>query len=173
MVVGGGDAACEEALFLTRFARKVTLVHRRDTFRASSVMAHRVLAHPKIEFKPFRQVRSWIVDEAQGVGGLLQLPPDLAGAVLEDPRDPEVSEVLHCSGAFVAIGHQPMTSLVHGCVDLDDGGYIAHVENTMTSVPGVFAAGDVVDSRYRQAITAAGMGCQAALDTERWLAAGE
>jgi thioredoxin reductase (NADPH) len=156
-------------LFLTKFAKKVTLIHRRDTFRASSVMVQRVLEHPSIEFKPFRRIRSWLVEDAKNDGNLLSLSAELVGAELEDPRDSKVTERISCTGAFVAIGHRPMTNLVEGCVDLDENGYIAHSRHTMTSVPGVFAAGDVVDSRYRQAITAAGMGCQAALDAERWL----
>ncbi|MBO58326.1 MAG: thioredoxin-disulfide reductase [Euryarchaeota archaeon] len=157
IVVGGGDSAMEEAHFLTRFASKVTVVHRREYFRASQVMYDRVAAHPKIEIQTFRQVKRWLSDEK-----------GLTGAILEDTRDGKEYEI-SCDGAFIAIGHKPNTGFLEGQVETDDGGYIIHSEHTMTSVPGVFAAGDVVDTRYRQAITAAGMGCQAAIDTEKWL----
>jgi thioredoxin reductase (NADPH) len=157
MVIGGGDSACEEATFLTRFASKVTLVHRRDVFRASTIMYERVAKHPKIEIKTFRQVKEWLSDEK-----------GLTGAVLEDPRD-GTTEDIAVTGAFIAIGHTPITEFLGGQVATDDEGYIVHHEHTMTNVPGVFAAGDVVDTRYKQAITAAGMGCQAAMDAEKWL----
>lgn len=164
MVVGGGDAAMEEALFLTRFASKVTVVHRSDRFRASRVMLERAQRHPKIDILPFRRVSEWLVDETQGPF------PTLKGAVLEDPRRTEAGrQELACSGAFVAIGHAPVTGLFAGQLKMDEDGYIVHRKRTMTSVAGVFAAGDVVDKVYRQAITAAGMGCQAAMDAERWL----
>lgn len=157
IVVGGGDSAMEEAHFLTRFASKVTVVHRRDYFRASRTMYERVANHPKIEIQTFRQVKRWLSDES-----------GLTGAILEDPRDGAEHEI-SCTGAFIAIGHKPNTGFLDGAVGMDDEGYILHHENTMTSVDGVFAAGDVVDTRYRQAITAAGMGCQAAIDAEKWL----
>ncbi len=157
IVVGGGDSAMEEATFLTRFASKVTIIHRRDVFKASKVMYERAEKHEKIELRAFRQVKRWLSDEN-----------GLTGAVLEDPRDGSVEEI-SCAGAFIAIGHKPITQFIEGQVETDDEGYIVHFQNTMTSVPGVFAAGDVVDRRYRQAITAAGMGCQAAIDAERWL----
>ncbi len=157
MVVGGGDSAMEEATFLTRFANKVTVVHRRDVFRASKVMLDRAQKHPKIEIKTNRQVKSWLSDES-----------GLTGAVLEDPRDGS-SEELAVTGAFIAIGHKPITAFLDGQVETDDEGYILHHQDTMTNVPGIFAAGDVVDKRYRQAITAAGQGCQAAIDAERWI----
>jgi len=157
MVIGGGDSACEEATFLTRFASKVTLVHRRDVFRASTIMYERVAKHPKIEIKTFRQVKEFLSDEK-----------GLTGAVLEDPRDGSTEEIA-VTGAFIAIGHTPITEFLGGQVATDDEGYIVHHEHTMTNVPGVFAAGDVVDTRYKQAITAAGMGCQAAMDAEKWL----
>ena len=157
MVIGGGDSACEEATFLTRFASKVTLVHRRDVFRASTIMYERAANHPKIEIKTFRQVKEWLSDEK-----------GLTGAVLEDPRDGSTEDIA-VTGAFIAIGHTPITDFLGGQVATDDEGYIVHHEHTMTSVPGVFAAGDVVDTRYKQAITAAGMGCQAAMDAEKWL----
>ena len=157
IVVGGGDSAMEEATFLTRFASKVTIIHRRDVFRASKVMLERAKNHPKIEIRAHRQVKEWLSDDK-----------GLTGAVLEDPRDGSLEEI-ECTGAFIAIGHRPITGFLGGQVDTDEEGYIIHSEHTMTSIPGIFAAGDVVDTRYRQAITAAGMGCQAAIDAERWL----
>jgi len=157
LVIGGGDSAMEEATFLTRFASKVTLLHRRDVFKASKVMYERALNNPKIEIKTFRTVRSWLSDET-----------GLSGAVLEDPRDGSTEEI-SCTGAFIAIGHKPITNFLEEQVETDDSGYILAKTHTMTSVDGVFAAGDVVDTRYRQAITAAGMGCQAAIDAEKWL----
>ena len=157
IVVGGGDSAMEEATFLTRFASKVTLVHRRDVFRASKVMYERAANHPKIEIQAFRQVKKWLSDEK-----------GLSGAILEDPRDGSEYEIA-CSGAFIAIGHKPITQFLGGQLQTDEEGYLVHSELTMTNVPGVFAAGDVVDKRYRQAITAAGQGCAAAIDAERWL----
>ena len=157
IVVGGGDSAMEEATFLTRFASKVTIIHRRDIFKSSKVMYDRALNNPKIEIRTFRTIKKWLSDEN-----------GLTGAVLEDPRNGEIEEIV-CSGAFIAIGHKPITKFLDGQIVTDDEGYIIHRENTMTSVPGVFAAGDVVDKKYRQAITAAGMGCQSAIDAERWL----
>ena len=157
IVVGGGDSAMEEATFLTRFANKVTIVHRRDVFRASKVMYERAVNHEKIEIKTFKNVSSWLSDEN-----------GLTGAVLEDSRDGS-KENIDCTGAFIAIGHKPITKFLEGQLETDSSGYILHKENTMTSKDGVFAAGDVVDTRYRQAITAAGMGCQAAIDAEKWL----
>ena len=157
IVVGGGDSAMEEAIFLTRFASKVTIVHRREGFRASKVMYERAVSHPKIEIRTHRRVKRWLSDEN-----------GLSGAVLEDPRGGNEEEI-SCTGAFIAIGHKPMTGFLDGEVEKDDSGYILHFEHTMTRVPGVFAAGDVVDKRYRQAITAAGMGCEAAMDAEKWL----
>ena len=157
IVVGGGDSAMEEATFLTRFASKVTIIHRRDVFRASKVMLERAKNHPKIEIRAHRQVKEWLSDDK-----------GLTGAMLEDPRDGSL-EKIECTGAFLAIGHRPITEFLEGQVDTDEEGYIIHSEHTMTSIPGIFAAGDVVDTRYRQAITAAGMGCQAAIDAERWL----
>ena len=157
IVVGGGDSAMEEATFLTRFASKVTIIHRREGFRASKVMYERAAGHPKIEIMTHRRVKKWLSDEN-----------GLSGAILEDTRDGSEDKIA-CTGAFIAIGHKPMTGFLDGEVEMDDSGYILHSENTMTSVPGVFAAGDVVDKRYRQAITAAGMGCQAAMDAEKWL----
>ena len=157
LVIGGGDSAMEEATFLTRFANKVTILNRRDVFRASTIMYERAAANPKIEIRPFRQIKKWLSNE-QG----------LTGAVIEDPRDGSTEEI-NATGAFIAIGHKPITQFLEDQIETDDEGYILHKEHTMTSVSGVFAAGDVVDTRYRQAITAAGMGCQAAIDCERWL----
>ena len=157
LVIGGGDSAMEEATFLTRFASKVTILNRRDVFRASTIMYERAAANPKIEIRPFRQIKKWLSNE-QG----------LTGAVIEDPRDGSTEEI-SATGAFIAIGHKPITKFLDNQIETDDEGYILHKEHTMTSIPGVFAAGDVVDTRYRQAITAAGMGCQAAIDCERWL----
>jgi thioredoxin reductase (NADPH) len=158
VVVGGGDSAIEEALFLTRFATKVTLVHRRDTLRASKIMQERAFAHEKISF-------AWdsVVEEVLGDG-------IVSGARLRNVKTDQVTEV-PAGGVFVAIGHTPNTRLFEGQLDTNQG-YIAVQEpTTRTSVDGVFAAGDVVDFVYRQAITAAGMGCQAAIDAERFLEA--
>lgn len=157
IVVGGGDSAMEEATFLTRFASKVTLIHRRDVFKASKVMYERAANHEKIEIKTFRQVKKWLSDES-----------GLTGAVLEDPRDGSTEEIA-VTGAFIAIGHTPITGFLEGQLETDEEGYLIHREHTMTNVAGVFAAGDVVDTRYKQAITAAGLGCRAAIDCERWL----
>lgn len=157
IVIGGGDSAMEEATFLTRFASKVTIVHRREYFRASTVMYDRAVANPKIEIQTFRQVKEFLSDDK-----------GLTGAIIEDPRDGSTSEI-SCTGAFIAIGHKPITAFLGGQVTTDDEGYILPSVHTMTNVDGVFAAGDVVDTRYRQAITAAGMGCQAAIDAEKWL----
>ena len=157
LVIGGGDSACEEATFLTRFASKVTLIHRRDVFKASTIMYERAANNDKIEIKTFRQVKEWLSDDN-----------GLTGAILEDPRDGSTEEI-SATGAFIAIGHKPITGFLGGQVETDKNGYIIHKQHTMTSVEGVFAAGDVVDTRYKQAITAAGMGCQAAIDAEKWL----
>ena len=154
-IVGGGDTALEEALFLTRFAAKVHLVHRRDQLRASKIMQERVLAHPKI-------VPVWHseVDEVLGDGD------KVTGLRLRSTVDDSTRE-LAVTGLFIAIGHKPNTDLFVGKLDLHDNGYIRHHGRVGTSVPGVFAAGDVADFHYRQAITAAGMGCMAAIEAER------
>ena len=157
IVVGGGDSAMEEATLLTRFASKVTIIHRREGFRASKVMYERAGNHPKIDIMTHRQIKRWLSDEN-----------GLSGASLEDPLYGNEQEIA-CTGAFIAIGHKPMTGFLDGEIEMDESGYILHSEHTMTSTPGVFAAGDVVDKRYRQAITAAGMGCQAAMDVEKCL----
>ncbi|MFO0774293.1 MAG: thioredoxin-disulfide reductase [Nitrospiraceae bacterium] len=159
VVVGGGDSALEEALFLTKFASDVTIVHRRDTLRASKIMQDRAHAHPKIRF-------AWnsVVEEVLGD----QL---VSGIRLRDVQTGAVRE-LACTGVFVAVGHKPNTALFTNLLAMDDHGYLRTTQGTATNVPGVFAAGDVQDSRYRQAVTAAGSGCMAALDAERWLERG-
>jgi thioredoxin reductase (NADPH) len=162
VVVGGGDSALEEATFLTRFARTVTLVHRRDTLRASKIMQERAFTNEKMRF-----LWDTVVTEAVGETKLEKLRT-------KNLKTGEEGE-LAATGLFVAIGHDPRSELVKGQVDLDDEGYVQVHEHhsTRTNVPGVFAAGDLVDHTYRQAITAAGSGCAAALDAERWLAAQE
>jgi len=159
-VIGGGDSAMEEATFLTTFASKVTLIHRREAFRASPVMVDKAKANPKIEFALNEIPEAFEGDPA--VGGLtgVRLRHAVTGAV----------RVLPVDGAFVAIGHLPNTSLFKGVLDMDDTGYLlCQGRTTATNVPGVFAAGDVADSRYRQAISAAGSGCMAALDAQHFL----
>ncbi|UED85319.1 thioredoxin-disulfide reductase [Streptomyces profundus] len=159
-VIGGGDTAMEEATFLSRFARSVTVIHRRDTLRASKAMQERAFADPKIKFLWDSEIA-----EIQGTDG------KLSGLVVRNTKSDEKSE-LPLTGLFVAIGHDPRVELFKGVLDLDEEGYISvDAPSTRTNVPGVFAAGDVVDHTYRQAITAAGTGCSAALDAERYLAA--
>jgi len=161
IVAGGGDSACEEALFLTRFCSKVTLVHRRNELRASQIMAERTQAHDKIEI---------IWDSA-----IKEILPDDAGKTravsLENLKTKEVSEI-SCKGVFIAIGHVPNTQPFKDILPLDSNGYLLPEKGSQvqTSIPGVYVAGDCADHVYRQAITAAGMGCQAAIDVERWLA---
>ncbi len=157
-VVGGGDTAMEDALYLARLCRKVTVVHRRDAFRASRVMADRVLAHEAVEVAWNR-----VVDEVLGTP-----QAGVTGVRLRDVATGERSE-LAVSGLFIAIGHDPNTKAFQGVVDLDEAGYIRADERCRTNLPGVFAAGDVADRRYRQAVTAAGTGCAAALEAERYL----
>ena len=158
IVVGGGDTAMEEATFLTKFASKVTIVHRRDEFRASQIMIDRAMNDPKVEVH-----WSATVEEIFGDGAV-------SGARLRDTVTGDTEEVA-TDGVFVAIGHTPNTSLFEGQLDLEDGYIPVQEPRTLTSMPGVFAAGDVVDRIYRQAVTAAGMGCKAAMDAERFLAA--
>ena len=157
VVVGGGDTAMEEATFLTKFASKVTIIHRRDEFRASKVMSARALANPKVDVMWNTTVAEVHGDDA------------VSGVTLNDVRTDE-SRTFAADGLFVAIGHDPNTALFRGKLALDDEGYITVAEpRTATSVPGVFAAGDVTDRTYRQAVTAAGQGCKAAIDAERFL----
>jgi thioredoxin reductase (NADPH) len=155
-VIGGGDTAMEEALFLTRYASHVTLLHRRGVFRASKIMLERVRQNPKITVRDHV-----VVDDVLG-------EDEVEGLRIHDVRT-GVSETLPAQGVFVAIGHEPNTGIFRGQLDMDPQGYLLTYEHTMTNVPGVFAAGDVVDHRYRQAVTAAGDGCRAAIDAERWL----
>ena len=160
-VVGGGDSALEEATFLTRFARSVTLIHRRDSLRASKIMQERAFNDPKIQF-------AWNSEVVDVLGDA-----KVSGVVLKDTVTGETRE-LPVTGLFIAIGHDPRSELVKGKVALDDNGSVlVDSPSTRTDVPGVFAAGDLVDHTYRQAITAAGTGCSAALDAERYLAAHE
>jgi thioredoxin reductase (NADPH) len=156
LIVGGGDSAMEEAIFLTKFATKVTVVHRRDSLRASKIMQDRAFDNPKIDF-----IWDSVISEIRGEGKVER-------ALIENLKTGETTEV-RTDGVFVAIGHDPNTKLFEGQLELTGGYIVAPGEDTQTSVEGVFAAGDVVDFRYRQAITAAGMGCQAAIDAERYL----
>ena len=158
-VVGGGDSACEEAGFLTRFASEVYLIHRRDTLRASKIMADRVLANPKIKPVWNSVVTAYITDDAGEVSGVR----------LRDTQDGSERD-LDVKCVFAAIGHEPNTAAFRGALDTDENGYLLQANGTHTNLSGVFAAGDVADHVYRQAITAAGQGCAAAIDAERWLA---
>ena len=160
VVVGGGDSACEEAMYLTRFGSVVYLVHRRDTLRASRIMGERALGNPKI--KP---VWDSVVTE------VLDVKQDKVTGVRLQNVKTGAQSVLDCAGLFVAIGHTPNTQLFKGVIDMDDRGYIIPTRGTATNVAGVFVAGDCSDHVYRQAVTAAGLGCAAAIDTERYLAA--
>jgi thioredoxin reductase (NADPH) len=162
-VVGGGDSAMEEALFLTRFATKVTLLHRREAFRASKIMLERAIAHPNIELRT-----NTVVEEVLGVEDR-----EVKGLRLRDVKSGSTS-TLDIDGLFLGIGHEPNAKMFKGQIDLDDDGYILTKDNVFTThealvVPGVYACGDVQDRRYRQAITAAGTGCMAALEAEKYL----
>jgi thioredoxin reductase (NADPH) len=159
VVVGGGDSACEEALYLTRFASRVFLVHRRDSLRASRIMAERTLASGKIT-PVWNAVVEEVLDVSEG---------KVTGVRLRDTLSGE-TRLLEAAGLFVAVGHTPNTKVFSGQLALTEAGYVVLGEGSRTSVPGVFAAGDCADSVYRQAITAAGMGCMAAIDAERYLA---
>jgi thioredoxin reductase (NADPH) len=159
VVVGGGDSAMEEATFLTKFASKVTLVHRREELRASKVMVERARQNPKIAWE-----LGYVVDEVLG--------EDAVTGIRIRETDGDGTKEIPCTGFFVAIGHDPTTGLFQGLLDMDENGYLLQQPgSTATKVPGVFAAGDVADHVYRQAVTAAGDGCRAALDAERWLTA--
>jgi thioredoxin reductase (NADPH) len=157
-VVGGGDSAIEEATFLTRFASSVTLIHRRDSLRASKIMQERAFANEKIKFAWNTKVTEVLGEER------------VEGVRLEDTVTGE-TRVLPLTGIFVAIGHIPNTTLVTDSLDLDDAGYVKTMHGSYTNIEGLFAAGDVQDHEYRQAITSAGSGCVAAIDAERWLEA--
>ena len=158
-VVGGGDSAMEEATFLTKFATKVSVIHRREALRASKIMQDRAMKNPKVEF-----VLNSVVEEVLGAKDT-----GVTGVKLRNVKTRELSE-LKIDGLFVAIGHNPNTEIFEGQIDLDDRGYVkTQPDSTRTNIPGVFACGDVQDPVFRQAITAAGSGCMAALEAERWL----
>ena len=161
VVVGGGDSACEEATFLTRFASKVYLVHRRGELRASKIMAERALGNPKIQ-----PVWNSVVESVEGVK-----EGKVTGVKLKESGTGK-SSVLACAGVFIAVGHVPNTQIFKGQLNMDEAGYLQLATGSRTNVEGVFAAGDCADKVYRQAITAAGMGCMAAIDAERYLAGG-
>ena len=161
VVVGGGNTAVEEALFLTNFASKVTMVHRRGEFRAERILQERLFKNPKIEV-------IWNAEVEEVYGDTM--PPSVKGVKIRDTRTGHVSEKA-VDGVFVAIGHSPATAVFAGKLDMKPGGYLKTIPgSSQTNIPGVFAAGDVTDDVYRQAVTAAGMGCMAALEAERWLA---
>lgn len=163
IVIGGGDSAMEEAIYLTKFASEVSIVHRRDEFRASRIMTERAQKNPKIKFVTNSVVKEILGEEIMG-------QKRVTGAILEDTKTGETREV-EVDGIFLAIGHKPNTELFEGMLDMDETGYLqVKGSSTYTNIPGVFAAGDVADHVYRQAVTAAGMGCRAAIDAERWLA---
>ncbi|MGH7451324.1 MAG: thioredoxin-disulfide reductase [bacterium] len=160
VVIGGGDVAMEDSTFLTKFASKVTIVHRRDTLRASKIMQERAFKNPKISF-----IWNSAVEEIHDVG-----KGTVTGVTLRNVKTNERTH-LRCDGVFVAIGHQPNTEVFKGQINLDGQGYVKTKHRTMINIEGIFAAGDVVDHYYRQAVTAAGMGCMAAMDVEKYLEA--
>ena len=159
LMVGGGDSAMEEAMFLAKFASEVWVVHRRDELRASKIMQERVINHPKIHFHWNSVIKEIIGEKPAGV----------TGVIIEDTQSGETREE-SCDGIFMAIGHTPNTTLFNGTLEADSNGYIkTKDQSTATNIPGIFACGDVMDPTYRQAITAAGSGCKAAIDVERYL----
>ena len=160
LVVGGGDSAMEEATFLTRYASKVTIITRRYEMRASKIMVEKAENNPKVEWKKGFVVKKWLTNDSGG----------LRGALLKSTQD-DSEEEISCGGAFIAIGHKPNTDFLNGKLETNSEGYIVLKENTMTSISGIFACGDICESsmRYKQAITAAGEGCRAAMDCEKWL----
>jgi thioredoxin reductase (NADPH) len=161
LVIGGGNTAVEEALFLTNFAAEVTVVHRRDAFRAEKILQNRLFAHPKVKV-----IWDSVLDEVLGGGE----PAGVTGARLKNVKTGKTQDV-DADGVFIAIGHKPATELFEGQLEMRRGGYlVTQADSTATAIPGVYAAGDVTDDIYRQAVTAAGMGCMAALEAERWLA---
>ncbi|MCF6327727.1 MAG: thioredoxin-disulfide reductase [Devosiaceae bacterium] len=160
LVVGGGNTAVEEALFLTRFASKVTIVHRRDEFRAEKILQQRLMKNPKVEI-------IWDTELAEVLGG--GMPPGVTGAKLKNTKTGEITEIA-VDGVFIAIGHAPSTKLFKDKLEMKPGGYLVTApDSTATKIKGVFAAGDVTDDIFRQAVTAAGMGCMAAIEAERYL----
>ncbi len=175
-VVGGGDSALEEALFLTRFASKVILIHRRSELRASQIMRTRALEHPKIEVAWNSEVLRVIGDQEKGTVSGVEVITHPDGAPSQKPESEVEKHVIPCNGMFLGIGHIPNTEFIKGVIDLNEEGYIVTIkgdvvtQDVKTNLPAVFAAGDVVDTRYRQAITAAGMGCKAAMEAEEYLA---
>ncbi len=161
VVIGGGNTAVEEALFLTNFASKVTLIHRRDELRAEQILQKRLLEHPKVETLWFHEIEEILGEDN---------PKSVTGVRVRNNQTGDITD-LACKGVFVAIGHAPASELVKDQLDTHSGGYVwVKPGSTQTSVPGIFAAGDLTDHTYRQAVTSAGMGCMAALDAERWLA---
>jgi thioredoxin reductase (NADPH) len=161
VVIGGGNTAVEEALFLTNFASKVTLIHRRDTLRAEKILQDRLMKNPKIETLWFHEIHEVVGDD---------MPKGVTAVRVKHTQTGDITEI-PCKGVFVAIGHAPASELVKDVLETHHGGYVkVEPGSTRTSIPGVFAAGDLTDHVYRQAVTSAGMGCMAALDAERWLA---